>query len=132
MRYLADTHIVLRRNEVGAKRLDRRYGRIFERATPANRLLVSEISLWEIAVLHDLKRIDIRRPLRDWLLELSEQPMFEFVGITPAIAAATAELPPTFHRDPGDRILVATARTLGATLLTEDETIIRSKVCLTL
>jgi PIN domain nuclease of toxin-antitoxin system len=47
-------------------------------------------------------------------------------GISPAVAAEVAALPDSFHRDPADRILVATARIQGATLLTQDERIIRS------
>jgi PIN domain nuclease of toxin-antitoxin system len=41
-------------------------------------------------------------------------------GTAPAIAAADADLPATFHRDPADRIIVATAHVLGAMLLTND------------
>ena len=45
-------------------------------------------------------------------------------GISPAIATELASLPDSFHRDPADRILVATARVLGVTLLTQDHRII--------
>lgn len=48
--------------------------------------------------------------------------------ISPAVAAEVAALPDSFHRDPADRILVATARIRGATLLTCDERIIRAKL----
>jgi PIN domain nuclease of toxin-antitoxin system len=41
-------------------------------------------------------------------------------------------LPPTFHRDPVDRILVATARVLGATLLTQDQRIIDAQIVATI
>jgi PIN domain nuclease of toxin-antitoxin system len=40
--------------------------------------------------------------------------------------------PETFHRDPGDRSLVATARVLDATLVTQDESIIASRLVRTL
>jgi len=49
-------------------------------------------------------------------------------GISPAVAAEVASFPPTFQRDPADRIIVATARVLGATLLTADQRIVRSKL----
>ena len=45
-------------------------------------------------------------------------------GISPAIATEVASLPDSFHRDPADRILVATALVLGATLLTQDRRIV--------
>ena len=43
--------------------------------------------------------------------------------ITPAIAAAVANLPESFHRDPADRVIVATARVTGVPLLTRDSRI---------
>jgi PIN domain nuclease of toxin-antitoxin system len=42
------------------------------------------------------------------------------------VAAEVAALPDTFHRDPADRIIVASARTVGAKLLTQDRRIIDS------
>lgn len=93
---------------------------------------MSDISLWEIAMLADQQRIRLDRPLRDWLETATAAPLVRRIGITPAIAAATAALPATFHRDPADRILVATARILGATLLTVDERIIGSAIVPTL
>jgi PIN domain nuclease of toxin-antitoxin system len=48
----------------------------------------------------------------------------ERCGITPAVAAEVTSLPPTFHRDPADRIIVATARVHGAAVLTADRRIL--------
>lgn len=45
------------------------------------------------------------------------------MGISPAVAAEVARLPDSFHRDPADRIIVATAMVLGAALLTNDRRI---------
>ena len=87
-------------------------------------LLVSDISLWEIATLHSLGRIRLTIPLREWLEKATGPPLVRRQGISPAIAEAVAALPDSFHRDPADRILVATARVLGATLLTRDRRII--------
>ncbi len=95
-------------------------------------LLVSDISLWEVATLYDLGRIRISMPLRQWLEKAVAPPLVRRQGVTPAIAAELAALPDTFHRDPTDRILVATARVLGATLLTQDHRIIASGLADTL
>jgi PIN domain nuclease of toxin-antitoxin system len=46
------------------------------------------------------------------------------LSISPAVAAAVAALPETFHRDPADRIIVASAQIAGATLMTRDRRII--------
>lgn len=95
-------------------------------------LLVSDISLWEVATLHGLGRIRLALPLRDWLDKATAPPLVRRCGISPAIAAEVTALPDSFHRDPADRILVATARVLGATLLTQDRRIVHAALADTL
>lgn len=95
-------------------------------------LRVSDISLWEIAALHSLGRIQFAIPVREWLEKAVAPPLVRRHGISPAIAAEADALPDSFHRDPADRILVATARILGATLLTQDRHIIDSGLVATL
>ena len=90
------------------------------------------ITLWEIATLYSLDRIDLRLPLRDWLERATAPPLVRRFGISPAVASEVAALPDSFHRDPADRIIVATARILGATLLTQDQRIRRAKLVDTL
>jgi len=131
VRYLLDTHVLLHWLE-GGKRLSRPQKRIIDRANAESPLLVSDVTLWEIATLHGLGRIQLALPLRDWLDAAVAPPLVERVGISPAIAAETAVLPPTFHRDPADRILVATARVLGACLLTVDARIVELRIVKTL
>ena len=75
-------------------------------------------------MLHSLGRIQLLIPLREWLDKAAAPPLVQRYGISPAIAAEVAALPASFHRDPADRILVATARVLGVTLLTQDRRII--------
>ena len=95
-------------------------------------LRVSDISLWEVATLHSLGRIQLTLPLREWLAKAVAPPLVRRHGISPAIAAEVAALPDSFHRDPADRILVATARVLGATLLTHDRHILDSGLVATM
>ena len=56
----------------------------------------------------------------------SSPPLVRLAPLTPTVPSEVAALPDTFHRDPGDRIIVATARVLGATVLTCDHRIIDS------
>ena len=91
-----------------------------------NPVLLSDISLWEIALLHELGRITLNLPLLEWLKKAASPPDVQIMPITPEIAAETASLPDSFHRDPADRIIVATARILGESLMTSDAGIIRS------
>lgn len=128
---LLDTHVLLYWfSEKSA--LSEGQRRAIEAASAEAPLLVSEITLWEIATLWSLKRIALSLPLRDWLERATAVPLVHRVGISPAIAAETATLPASFHRDPADRILVASARVLGATLLTQDRRIIQSGIVPTL
>src|SRR5688572_19231185 len=80
--------------------------------------------LMGIATLLELNRIKLSLPLREWLDRATAPPRVECTPITPAVAAEVAALPGWFHRDPADRIIVATARIHGARLLTRDERII--------
>lgn len=89
-------------------------------------LLVADISLWEVAALFRLDRLQLQVPLRMWLEMAVAPPLVRRCGVSPAIAAELTMLPDSFHRDPADRILVATARVLGATLLTQDRRIIEA------
>lgn len=104
------------------------YRQVVEAADAENPLWLSEISLWEIATLHSLGRIELQLPLREWLEKAAAPPLLRRVGLSPAIAAEVAALPDSFHRDPADCIIVATARVLGATLLTRDQRILDANV----
>ena len=109
-----------------SRRLSRGQLRALSKVSPDNPAHVSDISLWELATLVQLGRIRLKMPLREWLDSALEPPWVELHAISPAVAAEVAVLPESFHRDPGDRIIVATARVLGARLLTRDQAIIDS------
>lgn len=125
MRALLDTHVLVW--WLGQdRRLSPRQAEILNNVDPEEPLLVAGISLWEIATLSELGRLEFQIPIRDWLEQAVAPPLVQLVPITPAIAAEVAALPESFHRDPADRILVASARVLGATLLTQDRPIVES------
>ena len=131
MKTLLDTHVLLWWFEV-KNRLPKSHKRAINNASPVEPLLVSDISLWEIAVLYELGRIKLAVPLRDWLERAVAPPLVQCCSISPAVAAEVASLPSTFHRDPADRIIVSTARVLGAVLLTCDDKIIKAGIVPTL
>lgn len=131
MSLLVDTGILLR--WFGDDRALRpSHRRAVRSVSPDDPLLVSDVSLWEIATLSELGRIRLRLPLRDWLEHATAPPLVTRCAITPAIAAEVASLPSTFHRDPADRIIVATARVHGATLVTTDRALIAAGIVPTL
>ena len=125
MTALLDTHVLIWWLE-DSGRISGAQQDIVEAANARSPLIVSDISILEIATLHSLGRIELSIPLRDWLEKAVAPPLVRRQGISPAIAASIATLPDWLHRDPADRTIVATARTLGATLLTQDRRIIES------
>lgn len=94
-----------------------------QKCIPKKEILISEISLWEIAMLASKQRIQIAEPLEDWLEEVQRAPGIRSINLTPKIIADSVNLPGEFHADPSDRLIVATARVLGATLVTQDKLI---------
>ena len=83
--------------------------------------IVSSISVWEAALLHQRGRLRLSMPLDNWLSHSESLPFLRFVPVDNRIAARSVLLPEPLHRDPADRIIVATALQFGATLVTRDE-----------
>lgn len=87
------------------------------------RPVISNISLWEFATLVDLGRIRIEGSVEDWLRIAASPATVRVQPITPAIVAEMNRLPAGFHRDPADRLIVATALSLKIPLATKDRKI---------
>jgi len=86
---------------------------------PANRLLFSSASLWEIGIKRNLGRHDLTvDPRRFWRLLVVNG--YQEVAVGSEHALVASELPP-HHKDPFDRILISQARVEGLTLLTADK-----------
>ena len=127
MNVVLDTHILV--SWVGGvKHLDRAQHRAIEKAASTSALWVSDISLWEVAMLVEGGRLKLTEPLDTWLERATAAPAVARVGLTPKIVHELASLPTTRTWDPADRIIVATARVLGATLVTNDARIIDSEL----
>ena len=86
--------------------------------------VVTVISVWELGILDTKKRIVFQRPLNQWVEEALGAQNIVTLPLTPAIALASTRLPGGFHGDPADRILMATARTLGVPIVTADKRIL--------
>jgi PIN domain nuclease of toxin-antitoxin system len=87
------------------------------------RLLLSVISVWELGLLESKGRVSLDRPCEEWVREALATPGLSVAPLTPEIALASTRLPQPFHGDPADRIIVATARTMGVRLATRDSKI---------
>lgn len=93
---------------------------LIREASAASAILVSVISVWELAMLEKKKRITFELPLLEWVQRALDSPGLTLAPLTPEIAIDSASLPGDLHGDPADRILVATARRMGARLMTRD------------
>jgi PIN domain nuclease of toxin-antitoxin system len=93
------------------------------RSTPVNERMVSIISCWEVAKLVEHGRITLPVAIASWLEQSTRSNVVQIVPLTLPIIVDATSLPGEFHRDPADQIIVATARTRNAILLTIDEKI---------
>ena len=92
---------------------------------PGGVIGISAITCWEIAMLVEGQRLDLNgRDALSWLRTSLTYPNVQLIPITPEIAVRAYSLPAPFHRDPADRILVATALELSCPLLTSDRRIV--------
>lgn len=82
---------------------------------------ICAISCWEVAMLVEKKRIGFSFPIDEWInLALSNVLL---LPLSPEISIKAARLGNTFHGDPADRIITATAILNGCPLITKDERI---------
>jgi PIN domain nuclease of toxin-antitoxin system len=95
---------------------------------PDERPSISAISLWEVAMLVNLGRLDLGESLRSWLDAAGDPRTVRLLPITPAIANEVARIPDDVHRDPADRLIIASARVHDLPVLTRDQAIRRSKL----
>lgn len=88
---------------------------------------ISAISLWEVQVLHAKRRLTLDRPFAQWLEAAVAREVIELLPIAPEVVIELDGLPDSFHGDPADRLIVATARTHALPLATHDAAIRRSR-----
>ncbi len=90
------------------------------RAVMRGALRLAAISIWEIALLASRGRITLARPTLEWVEAALVSSRTELEPLTPRVSVDSCGLPRGLHGDPADRIIVATARCMGAVLLTRD------------
>ena len=87
-------------------------------------ILISSISVWEIALLVVKKRLKLTLDVADWIGKSEALPFVKFIPINNSIAIKSVNLPEPLHNDPADRIIIATAILEEATLVTKDKQIL--------
>jgi PIN domain nuclease of toxin-antitoxin system len=122
--FVLDTHVWLdlafgRQGSFAKKTL-----RALERAAGEGAVYVAAITPWEVAMLARAAKIRVAVPIREFVLDSLRDTRTSVAPLDPSIAVDAVELPAWDHRDPADRLIVATARSLGAVLLTRDASIL--------
>jgi PIN domain nuclease of toxin-antitoxin system len=121
MKYLLDTHAWIWWNS-RPEALSQKALKLIQRGE-YDELLLSAISLWEFSKLVEKKRLTLACSGWAWLEQALEMPGLRIVGLSPAVAWESTQLPPPFHDDPADQMIVATARLENATVITADRSI---------
>jgi len=95
--------------------------RAIRKHTTIGEIVASTISLLEIATAVRRGRLQFNVPVDQWLADARSIPELRLESVSADIAAVAGSLPEPMHGDPADRIIAATATTLGAALVTADD-----------
>ena len=119
---LLDTHaaIWLSRDELRASASEK----LDEAARAGVVTYLSPITAWEVGQLVSRNRLSLGATPQRWFARILAMPNLHLAALSPDILIASSYLPGRPPRDPADRVLLATARDLGATLVTRDRAIL--------
>ena len=122
---LVDTHVVIWLAEGGTQLSPAARAAIGGERGRGDSLAISGITLVELAVAYEKKRIILTVPLGTFLEETESR--FTVLPLTSRVCAAMSALPASFPRDPADRLIAATAQVHGLRLVTADKSIRKSR-----
>jgi len=105
------------------RRLSRPARRQIDKAAANNALWLSLISIWEVAKKVEKGQLMLDRPIDDWLDLATDRVGLHIAELSRSVLAQSCRLPPPFHGDPADQIIVATARDRDAVVVTKDRQI---------
>ena len=117
MKVLLDTHVWIWWL-LGCERLSVADRRSLDRLAGAGGCHLSAMSLWEAQMLHSKGRLSLDRPFATWLRAAAAPGVVALLPLDVDVMLALDQLPQSFHGDPADRLIVATAHTHGLPLAT--------------
>ena len=126
MSVLLDTHIWVWWLTPGSP-LSRAERNALDASAGRHELFISAISLWEVQVLHAKRRLELPLPFAEWLARAADDRVIAVLPLNVDAVVALDALPASFHGDPADRLIVATARAHAMLLATHDTAIRRSR-----
>ena len=98
--------------------------RAVDEAAPSDQILISPITAWEIGILSKKGRFKSRFTPQHWFEHLMSAPSTALAPLTPEILLESSFLPGKMTDDPADRIIAATAREYGYTVMTRDKALL--------
>ena len=107
----------------GDAELSKKAKTVIERELDSGEIIVSAISAWEITMLVAKGRLILSMDVSSWLATVAEIERVKFLPVDMEIANKSVVLPGEFHKDPADRMIVATSRKLAVPVVTQDEKI---------
>jgi len=122
---IADTHVILW-DALQPELLSDKAREAFQKANHSDGILFCSISLWEIAMLMQKKRIEVSVPYLEFIDLLTSANKYVFQDITPEIALFATTLPDTVNGDPADRIIAASSLVTKTPLITADQNLRQS------
>lgn len=128
---LLDTHVLVW-TVSDAARLSRAAAREIEKAYRAGGCAISSITFWELALLFAKGKLRGAGTIQGAIREVVERARVHVLEITPEIADLAMAFPDHYPKDPADRLIGATARSHGLTLITQDERILSSSLIRTI
>lgn len=120
---LLDTHVLIWMS-LDPSHLSKPASAAILHARSTDAVCISDITLWEIALLAHRGKLQIRGTVDSFLHEISLPIVVK--PITAAIAAMTVQFPDSYPRDPADRLIGATSKVEGLPLVTADVALRRS------
>ena len=120
---MLDTHVITWYLESDTELRPNVYDKIDD-ALKQGEAMISSVTLLEIAALKVKNRINIFQPTEFFLENMTNIKGLTVVNIDPKIATLSVSLPNDFHKDPADRVIVASTICNNATLITRDSKII--------
>jgi PIN domain nuclease of toxin-antitoxin system len=123
LRIVLDTHIVV---FAANDSLTRARKRLLEDTT--SELFISAVTLWEITKLVEFGHLAMPDGFDSFVRELCAHPRYTIAQYGADLMIELLAIAPRMHKDAADQIIVATARSLNASLMTNDARIVRSKL----
>lgn len=121
---ILDTHVLVWWVSNPEKLSDKAQKLIEREAKKGNEILVSSISVWEICMLIKKNRLKLTMDTDTWIGKIEQITFLQFIPVDNKIAEQSVNLHGTFHNDPADRMIIATALNYGAVLITSDRKIL--------